>query len=150
MIPTESEIYSRLTPNVVYHLLTHEKDYFVKAERYVQLYNQFNPDSYYEKAVLLVDMILTPLISIANFFITKSAPSIMSFLSVQKVVTIWYEYYEYKCLQTEIRSWKDIVHSMNGPFISTNDPLYSPYVYADGMMRLLLALSVSKKRTKGT
>ena len=150
MVPTQTEIYGRLNPSIIYNILTHEKDYFIKAERYLERYKQFNPETYYEKALLLVDMILTPLISIANFFITKSAPSIMSFMSVQKVVTIWYEYYEYKCLQKEIREWKSIVQSIGGPFISANDPLYSPYVYADGMMRILLSLSIAKKSTKRT
>lgn len=148
MIPTLTEIHSRLDFNTVYKIITSEKDYFVKAEKYLDLYKKFNPDTYYEKALLIVDMILTPLIGIANLVFKHEPPSMFSLLSIQKVITVWYEYYEYKSLQTKIREWKSIVQSIGGPFISANDSLYAPYVYADGMMRILLSLTVPKESTK--
>lgn len=148
MIPTQTEIHSRLDANTVYKIIIDEKDYFVKAEKYLDLYKKFNPETYYEKALLLVDMFLTPLIGLANLIFKHEPPSMFSLLSVQKVITIWYEYYEYKRLQNVIREWKSIVQSIGGPFISANDSLYTPYVYADGMMRILLSLSVAKESAK--
>jgi len=52
------------------------------------------------------------------------------------MVTMWVDWFQYYNITQETLEWKKFVQSAGGPFISTNDPMYHLYVYADGMQRL--------------
>ena len=70
-------------------------------------------------------------------------------LTLYRMVTDWKQYIHYLEIRKKIHEWKEIVHSAGGPFISTNDDVYQPYVYADGMQRLHNnLLGLPKERTK--
>jgi hypothetical protein len=115
--------------------------YFKKADIYSRLNKIFNPDDFISRIMLWVDMIVSPLITIVTSIWNKEMPSIFSMYSFYKTFNIWAEWLEYTLLQAEIHEWKRVVKSVRGPFISTNEPLYHSYVYADGMERLRLILT---------
>jgi hypothetical protein len=81
-------------------------------------------------------------------FLFKSSPMSMAF-SLYQVIAEWGKYIRYLDLKQQIHEWKEIIHSVGGPFISTNDETYQAYVYADGMQRLHDRLfGFTKKGTK--
>jgi hypothetical protein len=118
----------------------HDK-YFNKADVYSRLNNIFNPDDFISRIMLWVDMVVSPLLTIVTSIWNMELPSVFSLYSFYKTFTIWAEWFEYTLLQYEIHEWKRLVKSIGGPFISTNEPLYHSYVYADGMERLRLILT---------
>ena len=65
----------------------------------------------------------------------KSSPMSMG-LTIYRLVNDWKQYLHYLDLKRQIHEWKEIVHSVGGPYISTNDETYQAYVYADGIQRL--------------
>lgn len=78
----------------------------------------------------------------------KSQPLSMSF-TIYRMVEDWKQYIRFLEIRKKIHEWKELVRSVGGPFISTNDDLYQPYVYADGMQRLHNnLLGLTKKRAK--
>jgi len=57
-------------------------------------------------------------------------------MTIHKTVTMWIDWFQYYNITQETLEWKKFVQTAGGPFISTNDPTYHMYVYADGMQRL--------------
>lgn len=126
------------------YLVLNNTNYFADAEEYIQLHQLFKTETFYEKLSLFMKLIGNLLLSI----LWKSQAMSMAF-TVYRMVSDWREYLHYRELRRRLYEWKDVVHSVGGPFISTNDETYHPYVYADGMQRLHTALfGLPKERTK--
>jgi hypothetical protein len=140
MIPTNQTLKTRLTSEVVSYTALHDT-YFKKADDYSRLNKIFNPEDFISRIMLWVDMVVSPLLTIATSIWNMELPSVFSLYSFYKTFVIWAEWVEYTVLQSEIHEWKRLVKSIGGPFISTNEPLYHSYVYADGMERLRLILT---------
>ena len=137
MIPSQQTLKTRLTSDVVSYVTMNDR-YFKKADVYSRLNKIFNPEDLISRIMLLVDMVVSPMITIVTSIWNMEMPSIFSIYSFYKTFNIWAEWLEYMLLQNEIHEWKRLVKSIGGPFISTNDPMYHSYVYADGMERLRL------------
>lgn len=98
-----------------------------------------------------MDMFLSPLILFVQIVFFSKIPDLFTLLSIQKTVSIWIEWFQWKQCQRTIREWIKIVRTVGGPFISCNDAEYHMFVYADGMQRIhdsLLSTRVSKERAK--
>ena len=137
MIPSQQTLKTRLTSDVVAYVTMNDR-YFKKADVYSRLNKIFNPEDLISRIMLWVDMVVSPMITIVTSVWNMEMPSIFSIYSFYKTFNIWAEWLEYMLLQNEIHEWKRLVKSIGGPFISTNDPMYHSYVYADGMERLRL------------
>jgi len=113
-----------------------ESNYFEKADKHVELSRVFLKEGWMENLGLWFDMVLYPLFSIFYFVYNSEKPSIFTILSFYKTINLWLDWFEYQSLNADIREWVNIVRSIDGPFISTNDPTYHVFVYADGMTRI--------------
>lgn len=135
-----------------YLILNYNTSYFAKAEEYIQLQKIFMKETFLENLSVWVDMIVYPIYILVSTLIFRQSISVFMISSIHKFVTMWINWLRYKSLNSEMRTWMNIVRSMGGPFISTNDPTYHMYVYADGMTRLesnLLRQSIlTKERAK--
>lgn len=116
---------------ISHYLILNNTNYFAAAEDYINLSQLFKTDTFYEKLSLFMKLIGNLLLSI----LWKSQAMSLAF-TLYKMVDDWRQYIRYLRLKKKIHEWKDIVHSVGGPFISTNDETYQSYVYADGMQRL--------------
>ena len=126
------------------YLILNNTNYFAVAEEYIQLNQLFKIDTFYEKFGLFMKLIGNLLLA----FLWKSQALSMSF-TIYRMVEDWKQYLRYRKIKQQMLEWKKIVRSAGGPFISTNDDLYQPYVYADGMQRLHYDLfGFTKKRTE--
>jgi hypothetical protein len=113
-----------------------ESNFFEKADKHVELSRVFLKEAWYDTLSLWADMVIFPLITIGTFLYNPESPSMFSMLTFYKAITLWLQWLEYSLLTTDIREWTNIVRSVDGPFISTNDPTYHVFVYADGIQRL--------------
>ncbi len=137
MIPPNRKLRQSLNLNQIkYFTLNYSKSFFRIAEEYIALQTKFIKDTFYEKLSLWIDMLISPIISILMCLYSKKLPSMFTMLSLQKTFTIWMDWFRFKELSADIREWTNIVRAIGGPFISTNDPTYHIFVYADGMQRL--------------
>jgi hypothetical protein len=151
MIPTNHSLKSSITREMAKHIILHPNSYFEFADEFVKLQSIFIKESAIEIASLWLDMVISPLISLVYCLVYNVSPSIFTIFSLQKTVTLWSDWFRFKYLAAEVREWTNIVRSIGGPFISTNDPLYHIYVYADAMQRLntsLFSPRLTKKLTK--
>lgn len=151
MIPTNKQIRQKLTQDQIQYVLLNDKTYFKIADDFVRLHKRYSPESLFEKAGLWMDMFLSPLILFVQIVFFSKIPDLFTLLSIQKTVSIWIEWFQWKQCQQTIREWIKIVRTVGGPFISCNDAEYHMFVYADGMQRIhdsLLSTRVSKERTK--
>ncbi len=74
----------------------------------------------------------------------------MYMFSLMKTYQLWIDWLRFRELREKVDNWKMKVKSVGGPWISTNDPDYHVFVYADGMERIKYALrSRPKKLAKG-
>jgi len=117
-------------------IILNDSDYFEIAERYSQLQKIFNPESYLGKMSLWVEMIISPIISFVMMIVNQEPPGIFNMLSLHKTINLWQDWFEYQELRHIVHGWMNIVRSIGGPFISTNDLDYHSYVYADAMQRI--------------
>lgn len=140
MIPPNQILKTRMTSEVISYLALHDT-YFKKADVYSRLNKIFNPEDLIGRIMLWVDMVVSPLITVVTSIWNMEMPSVFSIYSFYKTFNIWAEWFEYTLLQSEIHEWKRLVKSIGGPFISTNEPLYHSYVYADAMQRLRIILT---------
>ena len=118
-------------PRLTQYLLRNAKNYFQEAEEFVVLTPTYAELSWWT----MIDMAF-PFIMLAIAIVTKKFPDMFSILSVHKSIQHWVSYFRYSELRTQFSQWKAIVDAVGGPFISTNDPDYMAYVYADGMQRI--------------
>lgn len=109
--------------------------YFVTAERYIELYKKVVPTSWFGGIELFNDMILIPVITLAMFLTGNS--DVLSLLGTfSTAYSRWNEWIEFHNLRFEVQRMMMITMWSGGPRISTNDPTYLAYVYADGAERV--------------
>lgn len=118
-------------PRLINYFLFNAKKYFVEADEFIELAKTFAELSWWT----LLDMWF-PVIGILHCIVAKSLPDVFFVLSVYKSIKLWVQWFRYRALKRQINEWREIVNAVGGPFISTNDPTYLPYVFADGMQRL--------------
>ena len=118
--------------NLSKYLISNAKNYFAEAEDFVTLTEKFLVPSW----TVWFEMVLSPLIMIVMCIVTRSPPDMFSAMSTYKTIQIWMEWFKYKRVKARFMEWKQIVDAFGGPFISTNNPNYLAYVYADGMQRI--------------
>lgn len=111
------------------YFLEESTDFFKDTQEYFDLRRKFMG------FMPWVDMIVGPLVTIISFIMYGSYDifSLMSFVKAIQAFNEWLRYYQ---LSVRMKEWKTIVKESGGPFISTNDPEYHVFVYADGMQRL--------------
>lgn len=137
-----------LTKEAIQTIFTTPRNYFQIAEEYVKLQGKFMTDTVYETIYLWADMLIIPCLTILYMIWKAERPSMFKIISFQKTVELWKDWCRYSYLKTVMRSWMSAVRSSGGPFITTNDPTYHVFVYADGMERLLILTKERAKRTK--
>lgn len=151
MIPSNKEIRTKLSQDQIQYVLLNNKTYFKTADEFIKLKKQFSPDSLLEKFSLWMEMVISPLITLTQLIFFNKVPDLFTLLSIQKTVSIWMSWFQWKECQNTIREWIKIIRAIGGPFISCNDAEYHMFVYADGMQRVhdsLLHSRISKERTK--
>jgi len=117
-------------------MILNKSTYFETAEEYVQMNAVFTKDNLIERVMLWVDMVISPIITLVMALYYGEMPSIFTMMGLYKTVNMWNDWIYFQILKGEIHEWTQIVRSIGGPFISTNDPKYHTYVYADGMQRI--------------
>jgi hypothetical protein len=117
------------------YMILNIKPYFELAEEYVELQKKFLTENTFQWVSLTIEMILQPLFILGKIIYSNTF-SMFDVIGIHKIISLWLNWFKYKQLNTEIREWTRIVRSIGGPFISTNDPTYHMYVYADGMQRI--------------
>ena len=136
MIPPSQTLKTRMTSNLLARTLLANNKYFETAEEFVQMNKVFTKDSLFERIMIWVDMIISPLITLFSALYYGETPSIFTIMSIYKTITMWNDWIYLQILKSDIHEWTDIVRAIGGPFIATNDPTYHAYVYADGMQRI--------------
>ena len=132
-------------------ILRRPTNYFELADEHVELQSIFVKDNWFGILGNWMDMVVYPVFSVVMYFAYAQTPSIFTMLSLHKTITLWRQWFRFKIITYEIREWMNIIRSIGGPYISTNDPTYHVFVYADAMQRIQNELLVlSKKGTKGT
>lgn len=149
MIPESVNLFEKINYKQVQFLLLNGSDFFSKADEFVTLQRIFVKEGI-ESLGLWFDMIVSPIFTILHAIWKQVMPSIFTMLSFQKCVDLWKQWFRFRELKREVHEWMNIVHSIGGPFISSNDPEYHVFVYADAMQRLHRGLSttISEKRAK--
>lgn len=150
MIPSPEELIQKVSPNHIYFMLLNGPSYFSLADEYVTLQKIFVKESFFEKLGIWVDMIISPLMTILHSIWKRAMPSLFTMLSFQKCVTLWKQWFRFNELKRQVHEWMNIVRAIGGPFISSNDPDYHMFVYADAMQRLHsgLTTAIAEKRAK--
>ena len=136
MIPSQTVLKMKMTQPALAEVILNDSGYFEIAERYSQLQKIFNPESYLGKISLWVEMVISPIISFVMMIVNGEPPGIFNMLSLHKTINLWQDWFEYQDLRRHVHRWMNIVRSIGGPFISTNNPEYISYVYADAMQRI--------------
>ena len=107
---------------------------FQTAERYIQLRKQYAPKTWGDTMILINSMVVTPLITIFLLLIRNT--SLISVLSAASgTFQSWRGWIEYNNLRFEVQRMYLRTVEVGGPFITTNDNDYMPYVFADAVMR---------------
>jgi len=114
--------------------------YFQLAEEYINLKEKFQTEGIIELLHLWTDMVFYPLYIVIQLCMLEY--STMYIFSLIKTYQLWVDWFRLQELEVQVQSWKDIVRSMGGPWISANDPIYHTFVYADGMERIKHARAV--------
>jgi len=107
---------------------------FEVADRYITLHKIYAPKSWSEYLNLVTDMIVMPIITIFLFLIGSADP-IMVASTFMKTYQCWKDYYVYMDLRYQVQMMLLYCQTVGGPFITTNDSLYMPYVFADAVQR---------------
>jgi len=107
---------------------------FKVAERYIQLRKTCTPESWADTVTLISDMNLIPIITLYLVFLHVFDTMMIS-TTLLKTYQVWRDYTEYVDLRFQVQSMFVHCQSVGGPFITTNNPLYMPYVFADAVQR---------------
>jgi len=122
--------------------------YFQLAEEYLALEEQFYCEGMFDSFYLWFDMLLNPLYCIFRMFMMDfSYMYVMTFVSAYQK---WMNWFRFKELEGKIEEWKKIVRSLGGPWISTGNPEYHVFVYAEGMERIRHSQTVPSQKTEKT
>ena len=120
-----------------YNFITHSTDFFKDTNEYFALRRRFG------SFMPWIDMIVAPLVAIITFLYYGSY-DMFGLITFGKALMVVREWLRYRELSSRISQWRDMVKNVGGPFISTNDPEYHIYVYADGMQRIHNSIFKSK------
>lgn len=113
-----------------------DKNYFEIADKYVEYSEIFITETLFKTIELWVEMIIQPLCTLLYALYTQQMPSVFVVLGLKKTYELWQKYFEFQYYNSQIADWMQIVRSVGGPFISTNDPKYHIFVYAHTMQQL--------------
>jgi hypothetical protein len=119
-----------------------EEPYFKEADEFVDLQKTFIVEDLISKASLWIDMLLYPLYVLYRLCMQDFSP--MYVLSLVKTYRLWIDWFRFRVLGDKVKEWTRIVKSVGGPWISSNDPEYHVFVYADGMERLSHSLKLKR------
>ena len=111
------------------YLLENSTDFFKDTNEYFDLRRKF------QGMYVWIDMIVAPLITIVTFFVYGTW-DMFALMGFAKSIMVFREWLRFRHLSSQIYKWKEIVNADGGPSISTNDPEYHIFVYADAMQRL--------------
>jgi len=107
---------------------------FKTAERYIQLRKICVPESWQGTMRRINDMILMPVILL--FYLVVGQFDLMFLIpNALSIVQAWREWVEYSDLRFVVQRMYLHTAKVRGPFITTNDPTYLPYVFADAVVR---------------
>lgn len=150
MIPSSADLIRKICPTHIQFLILNGPDYFSIADEFVTLQKIFVKDTLIDRVGIWFDMIISPILTILHSIWKQAMPSIFTVMSFQKCADLWRQWFRFQDLKKQVREWMKIVHSIGGPFISSNDPEYHVFVYADAMQRLHhgLTAAISEKRAK--
>jgi len=123
---------SRLLQKMKQGLNISDKSYFTLAHEHLELQKMFMPSDFLDFLVLGFDLIFYPV-----WIIFSGEPSVMDMFPLLKCGRLWKDFLRYQELSAELWYWKFVVRLVGGPWISTNDPEYHSFVYADAMTRLI-------------
>ena len=136
MIPSSQALKTMLSTDIFMYNLFEGGNYFETAEEFIRLNKIFSPVGFLAQLYLWIDMLISPLITLVTAIMYQEPPGVFSLMSIHKTVTLWQDWITYRDLKKKIHEWTLLVKSIGGPFISTNDPEYHAYVYADAMQRI--------------
>ena len=109
--------------------------HFKNAERYIQLRKLFVSQSWGDTMIRINEMIITPLITI--FFLFFKKWDWMSLIpTALHTYSVWKDWCEYTELRFLMQRMVLKTAVLGGPCITTNEPTYMPYVYADAVTRV--------------
>ena len=108
---------------------------FEIAERYMTLRKRCAPPSWGDGILLFNEMVTGPIITLFLLFM-GNRDLLMIVSAVTRAYSAWSEWEEYHRLRTVIQDMFLIMNKNGGPYITTNDSYYLPYVFADAMVRL--------------
>jgi hypothetical protein len=107
---------------------------FTTAETFIQLRRHYAPKSWGDLVIRINEMILSPLITIFLLLIRKS--DLLSAASVAfNAYNAWTGFLKYNELRFEVQRMYLQTMVLGGPFITTNNNEYLPYVFADAVTR---------------
>lgn len=108
---------------------------FQSAERYVQLSKVWESDEWAPMIKHINEMFLMPLIAFFSYSIGYS-DILFCLTTFASAINAWSEFTEFVELKFMMQRMELQARRKGGPFISTNDPTYMPYVWADAVTRL--------------
>jgi len=108
---------------------------FESAERYIQLRSKYVPQSWGDTVLRVQDLILAPMLVLVLTLTGKGDLS-MLVTTLYRTYQSWSEWFELTTLRFEVQRMYLTAMKAGGPFITTNDPLYMPYVWADAEVRV--------------
>lgn len=107
---------------------------FEVAERYIQLKKVCDTRSWFDTIQRINDMIIMPFI-VVFLFILRKADVFLIASTIGRTYQVWADFIEYTHLRYEVQLMFLQTKLIGGPFITTNDPTYLPYVFADAVVR---------------
>ena len=122
--------------------------YFALSEEYVGLKQKFECEGLMDTLYLWFDMVLYPIYIIIRLCMLDF--SAMYILNLVKTYQLWIDWLRLQELEKKVESWKTIVRSLGGPWISSNTPDLHVFVYADGMERIRYAKTVVLRPSQKT
>jgi len=125
-----------------------EEPYFEIAHEYIALKEKFEFEDTLEILYSWVDMVIYPIYIVVRLCMLDFSISFV--ISLAKTYQLWINWFRLKELEEKIETWKEIVRSVGGPWISTNDPIYHTFVYADGMERIKFSKTVVLRPSQKT
>lgn len=106
---------------------------FKDAERFIVLRDICLPRTLASQMQRINDMILMPLISLFMFFTSGDLWMLTS--TAITAYRVWSEWLEFAELTYTMQRMRLRMAQVRGPFISTNNDKYMPYVWADAVVR---------------
>lgn len=106
---------------------------FKAADRYVTLRDKCMSTKWMVTLQRISDMIIMPLIALFYFF--NSGEVVMMLTTMMTAYRVWKDWIEFTELQYDMQRMRLRMAQVGGPFITTNDPKYMPYVWADAVVR---------------